>query len=439
MSSKTKHTAKTEDSAATLVPQLRFPEFRNSAGWKGTTLGDEGTLLSSLTGKSGPDFDTGDARFVTYMNVFANTFVDPNSLRHVDVKVNESQNAVARGDVFFTVSSETPEDVGMSSVLLHDLDNCYLNSFCTLFRFRDPQRANCVFTGYLLRQPFVRGYFTQKAQGSTRYNLSKDAFRSLPLYLPSLAEQQKIADCLSSLDELIAAQARKVEALKKHKKGLMQQLFPRDGETQPRWRFPEFQDAGDWVQTSLGKISVVLKGKGISKADLVANGSQPCIRYGELYTRYGETIKEAVSKTNVPAAELTLSEPNDVIIPASGETKIDIAKASCVLAGGIALGGDLNVIRTKLNGVFLSYYLNGPKRADIAMVAQGDTVVHLYPKQLALLVVAIPSPAEQQRIADCLTSLDELITAESQRLDALKTHKRALMQQLFPSPEDHQT
>ncbi|MCA3057924.1 MAG: restriction endonuclease subunit S [Rhodocyclaceae bacterium] len=181
-----------------------------------------------------------------------------------------------------------------------------------------------------------------------------------------------------------------------------------------------------------------MKGKGISKADLDPNGSQACIRYGELYTRYGDTIREVVSRTNVPASELFLSKPDDVVIPSSGETKIDIAKASCVFAGGIALGGDLNVIRSKLNGTFLSYYLNGPKRLDIAKVAQGDTVVHLYPHQLEALQIAVPQSSEQQKIAECLSSVDELMAAQARKVDALKTHKKGLMQQLFPREGESQ-
>lgn len=200
----------------------------------------------------------------------------------------------------------------------------------------------------------------------------------------------------------------------------------------PKLRFPEFLDGPKWPQHELGSIAVILKGKGITKADLDPNGSQACIRYGELYTQYGETIREAVSRTKIPASELFLSKPDDVIIPSSGETKIDIAKASCVLAGDIALGGDLNVIRSKLSGTFLSYYLNGPKRLDIAKVAQGDTVVHLYPHQLEALHIAVPSPAEQQKIAECLSSVDELMAAQVRKVEALKTHKKGLMQQLFP-------
>jgi len=200
----------------------------------------------------------------------------------------------------------------------------------------------------------------------------------------------------------------------------------------PKLRFPEFRGGPGWRHSKLGKEASLLKGKGISKSDISPNGPQACIRYGELYTHYGEIIDAVISRTAIPASELFLSKVNDVIIPSSGETKIDIAKASCVLADNIALGGDLTVIRSPLNGPFLSYYLNGPKKYDIAKVAQGDTVVHLYPWQLEELEVAFPSPAEQQKIAECLSSLDELIGTESQKLDALKAHKKGLMQQLFP-------
>jgi type I restriction enzyme S subunit len=200
----------------------------------------------------------------------------------------------------------------------------------------------------------------------------------------------------------------------------------------PKLRFPEFRKEPGWPQHELREIAVILKGKGISKADIDPKGALPCIRYGELYTRYGETIRDAVSRTNVPSAELFFSKPHDVIIPSSGETKIDIAKASCVLIGDIALGGDLNVIRSTLNGTFLSYYLNGPKKIDIAKVAQGDTVVHLYPHQLEILRIAVPASTEQRKIASCLSSLDELIGEQGRKVDALRTHKKGLMQQLFP-------
>lgn len=200
----------------------------------------------------------------------------------------------------------------------------------------------------------------------------------------------------------------------------------------PRLRFPEFKNRPGWAEKSLGSQADFYKGRGVSKAEVDPSGTRPCIRYGELYTRYSEVIKDVFSRTNASDAGLFLSRKNDVIIPASGETKEDIATASCVMLDDVALGSDLNVIRTKHDGVFLSYLLNGKKRPDIAKVAQGDTVVHLYPSQLEQLPVAFPNLAEQRRIAACLTSLDEWIAAEGRKLDELRAHKKGLMQQLFP-------
>ena len=166
------------------VPRLRFPEFRDAAEWKTKILGTRGSFLSSLTGKTAKDFDTGDAAFIPYMNVFSNPFTNTTDLRSVNVAGDESQSPVAKGDVFFTVSSETPEEAGMSSVLLEEIDNCYLNSFCALFRFDEGKSPDSVFLGYLLRSAPAREHLTRGAQGATRYNISRATFRSLPILIP---------------------------------------------------------------------------------------------------------------------------------------------------------------------------------------------------------------------------------------------------------------
>jgi len=199
----------------------------------------------------------------------------------------------------------------------------------------------------------------------------------------------------------------------------------------PTLRFPEFK--GEWEKKKLGEVGKFSKGKGISKADIIEDGKTECIRYGELYTQYGETINEIKSKTNIDVKDLILSEANDVIIPASGETQIDIATASCVLRKGIALGGDLNIIKTKSEGVFLSYYLNSRKKFEIANLAQGISVVHLYSSQLATLSLNLPTLPEQTRIANFLTAVDEKIQALKKKKGLLEAYKKGVMQRLFLS------
>lgn len=197
----------------------------------------------------------------------------------------------------------------------------------------------------------------------------------------------------------------------------------------PNLRFPEFK--GEWENTKLGKVAKFSKGKGISKSEISEDGINECIRYGELYTRYGEVIQDVFSKTNFAINKSVVSEANDVIIPASGETQIDIATASCVMKSGIILGGDLNIIKTNKNGVFLSYYLNSKRKLDIANLAQGISVVHLYSSQLALLNLNFPTLPEQQKIASFLSVVDEKLQALKQKKSLLEQYKKGLMQQIF--------
>jgi type I restriction enzyme S subunit len=195
----------------------------------------------------------------------------------------------------------------------------------------------------------------------------------------------------------------------------------------PKLRFGEFKD--DWNNHLLDDIAIFLKGKGISKSELDDDGKTECIRYGELYVYYNELIDEVKSKTNLE--NLVLSEANDIIIPASGETQLDIATASCVLRSGIALGGDLNVIRTENNGLFLSYYLNSKKKFEIARLSQGSSVVHLYASQLKTLKLNLPSLTEQQKIASFLSAVDEKLQQLTKKKKLLEEYKKGVMQQIF--------
>ncbi len=250
---------------------------------------------------------------------------------------------------------------------------------------------------------------------------------SINFYFPQLPEQKKIASFLSAVDKKIQQLTRKKELLETYKKGVMQQLFSQD----IRFKPSNGKDFPEWKEKKLGKIAFFSKGKGISKNDISLDGLTQCIRYGELYTIYKETIDDTFSKTNLSKAQLVLSEAGDVIIPASGETRIDIATASCVLHEGIGLGGDLNIIRGDFNGVFLAYYLNAHLKTDIARLSQGSSVMHLYSSQLRQLKLEIPSIQEQQKIADFLSAIDRKIETVQQQITKTQSFKKGLLQQMF--------
>ena len=194
----------------------------------------------------------------------------------------------------------------------------------------------------------------------------------------------------------------------------------------PNLRFPEFQ--GEWEEERLADIADLYKGTGISK-DQLSDDGEPCILYGELYTKYkSETIREVISKTNIDNTKLVKSKANDVIIPCSGETAEDIATARCVLNGNILLGGDLNIIRLHgYDGAFMSYQLNGRRKYDIAKVAQGVSVVHLYGEHLKGVKTINPCLEEQKKIASLLALLDERITTQNKIIEDLKKLKVAII------------
>ena len=408
-----------------LLPKLRFPDFRDAGAWGTRELGEFITERNQ--------FPTGS---VSLFSLTIEDGITPKTERYErSFLVNDEVGAykLVLPDDF----AYNPMNLRFGAIGRHSgIENVAVSKYYNIF-FCD-KTVNSKFCEIYFKSDQMIAFYDNMAIGSLieKRRVHFSGFLKFNIRFPLLPEQQKIADCLSSLDELITAEAQKLDTLKVHKKGLMQQLFPAEGETVPGMRFPEFRDAGEWEEKKLGQIANLYKGKGISKSDITINGAHPCVRYGELYTIYNEVIDKVTSKTNLSLTGLFLSMKGDVIIPASGETKIDIATAACVMQKDVALGSDLNVIRTKHNGVFLSYYLNGSLRFKIAKVAQGDTVVHLYKAQLELLDLALPEPDEQQKIADCLSSLDELITAEVQKIDTLKAHKKGLMQGLFPSADE---
>ena len=198
----------------------------------------------------------------------------------------------------------------------------------------------------------------------------------------------------------------------------------------PNLRFPEFQE--EWKEERLADIADLYKGTGISK-DQLSDDGEPCILYGELYTKYkSETIREVISKTNINNTKLVRSKANDVIIPCSGETAEDIATARCVLKGNILLGGDLNIIRLHgYDGAFMSYQLNGRRKYEIAKVAQGVSVVHLYGEHLKGVKTINPCLEEQKKISKLLSLLDERIATQNKVIDKLQSLIKGINQRVF--------
>lgn len=248
-----------------------------------------------------------------------------------------------------------------------------------------------------------------------------------PVYMPELTEQERIAELFAVLDKRIELIQRRRAGLTAYKKSMVERIFSQT----LRFVSASGSPFPDWQTKRLGDVAAFSKGKAISKSDISEEGQTPCIRYGELYTVFEERIEAAVSATDLPIHELTFSKAGDVILPASGETPLDMASAACVLTAGIAIGGDINIIRSSVDGLFLAYTLRHAKRREIAKLAQGNSVVHLYPSSLAHLKIDLPGLEEQKQVAHFLASIDAKIDVVSRQVESMQIFKRGLLQQMF--------
>lgn len=214
---------------AEIKPKIRFQGYEDE--WQETTLGKMGNTYNGLSGKTKDDFNHGDAQFVTYMNVFSNPVSSPTGVEHVEI--DSTQNEVKKGDILFTTSSETPDEVGMSSVWMGNTPNTYLNSFC--FGYRPNVEIEPYFSAYLMRSPKIRKEFYFLAQGISRFNISKQKAMDISTALPNIQEQQKIGDFFKELDELILAKEQELEKLKQLKAALLDNMFPNEQPNKQNW------------------------------------------------------------------------------------------------------------------------------------------------------------------------------------------------------------
>lgn len=278
---------------------------------------------------------------------------------------------------------------------------------------------------YFLCEQLERVNYAKYNTGTAQPKLNNEVCQKIPLKMPKIEEQGKIASFLSKVDEKIDLLEKNQELWETYKKGMMQQIFSQ----KLRFKDENGEDYPDWEEKKLGEIAKFSKGKGISKDDISNEGFE-CIRYGELYTTYKEKITTIFSKTSLKVDELVFSQENDIIIPTSGETAVDIATASCVMKNEVAIGGDTTIIKTKENGLFLSYYLNS-QRNKIARLAQGVSVVHLYSSHLKELELTLPNVKEQIKIASFLSAIEMKIEELDKELEIIKEFKKGLLQQMF--------
>ncbi|AWX14912.1 restriction endonuclease subunit S [Mergibacter septicus] len=379
--------------------------------WK--QLADIAEIYSGLTGKNKADFESGDAKYISYKNIFNNIEVDPNQLELVKVSENERQHKVRYGDILFTGSSEIAVEAGMSSAVTIDFkEPVYLNSFSFGVRFNDDVKMMPEFSKYLFRSRFMRAEIAKSASGVTRFNISKARFKKILVPIPcpnnpekSLAIQAEIVRILDTFTELTAELTAELNMRKKQYNYYRNQLLS----------FKE--DEVEWK--TLGEIGNFIRGNGLQKKDLLTKGF-PAIHYGQIYTKYGLTANETFSYiSDELGKKLRKANYNDLLLATTSENDEDVVKPLAWLGNDVAISGDMMLFRHKQNVKYLAhFFLTENFQAQKRKYITGAKVRRVSSTDLAKIVVPIPYPnnpekslAEQARIASILDKFDTLTTS----------------------------
>lgn len=395
-----------KDTKQGVVPALRFPEF-DDYFWTIKQLSKIANLITerARNGNYTPMSVTSGVGLVPQKEKFGR-----------DISGNQYSRyfVIRKGDFAYNKSATNLYPEGYISMLKNLEIAAVPNSIFTCFKVNRKEVLS-EYLDYLFENNYhgrwLRKFIEVGARAHGALSIDTKKLFELPIVFPSISEQQKIADCLSSIDALIKATENKIDELKKHKKGLMQQLFPAEGKTVPALRFPEFQNAGKWTQTTIGAICTISNGKS-NVQDNVYNGKYPLFDRSKI----------------VKASNKFLFDCEAIIIPGEGRFipkyyigRFDLHQRAYVLKDFTC------------HALFVYYYITAFSFI-LTQKAVKSTVFSLRMPILEAFPLLLPNNIqEQQKIADCLSSLDDLITAQTNRLKTLRSHKKGLMQQLFPN------
>lgn len=407
-----------------IVPKLRFPEFGTSEGWKKYKLRE---LADRITKK------VGDNKLVTLSISAGIGFVSQAEKFSRDISGKQYCNYIylKKGEFSYNKGNSKTFPQGCIYELKEYDEAAVPNAFIS-FRFKEnlvPSFYQGYFDSNFHGKQLVR-FITSGARSDGLLNISPTDFFSIVLPTPvKKEEQQKIADCLSSIDDLIDAESRKLRALEKYKKGLMQKLFPAEGKTLPEWRFPEFQGCGEWKSKSMGKACKMFSGgtPDTSKKEFYG-GTIPFIRSAEINKSSTELF---ITEEGFKNSSAKMVKKGDILIALYGANSGEVALSK--IDG--AINQAILCLRHETNNAFVYHYFTHMKNRIISKYIQGGQG-NLSGQIIKSVNLYFPKTEEQQKVADCLSEIDTMITEQSNRLEQLKTHKKGLMQGLFPSIEE---
>lgn len=409
-----------------LIPQLRFPEFLNDGDWDGDSL----VNIAKFRRGSFPQpyglpkwyDDENGMPFIQVYDVGEDFRLKPKTKGKISMLGAKQSVFIKKGTVIITIQGS----IGRVAITQYD---AYIDRTLLLFE-EFYNEIDKTFFAYILFLLFE--IEKQKAPGGIIKTITKEVLSDFVVSFPKPIEQKKIASCLSSLDELLAAHNDKLNALKKHKIGLMQNLFPQEGETVPKVRFPEFKNDGEWAVKELKELGDLVNGLTYSPKDVRENGllvlRSSNVQNGLIDLNDCVYVRQDIKGANA-------SKPKDILVCVRNGSKNLIGK-NAIIPKGMPLathGAFMTVFRAKnpefVFQLFQTNFYDKQVKADL-----GATINSINGKNFIKYEFPIPeNPKEQQKIAFCLSTLDDLITSQAERIEQLQQHKKGLMQGLFPN------
>jgi type I restriction enzyme, S subunit len=417
-----------ENGKTTMTPRLRFPEFRDAGEWEDRELGSMTNKIGSGITPLGGDktYKPSGRPFIRSQNVgWGHLLLDDVAFIDEEAHASFDGTEILPDDVLLNI---TGASIGRSAIADARIIGGNVNQHVCIIRVKRGELKPILLNQFLISER-GQAQINSFQAGGNRQGLNFAQIRSFKIPLPpTVKEQTKIADCLASLDACVAAQGRKVEALKVHKRGLMQQLFPRKGETLPRRRFPEFRNAGAWEERQLSASIDLVSGLHLSPDQY--SSTEGVVPY---FTGPSDFTNDVGALTKWTSTGANTAKENDTLITVKGS---GVGEIWYLAIPSVAIGRQLMAVRADGCSSRFIYYSLLKKRSRFEDLASGNLIPGLSRGDILDLPTSFPSVQEQHRIAYCISSLDAQIAAESEKLDALKTHKKGLMQQLFPYPKE---
>ena len=261
-------------------------------------------------------------------------------------------------------------------------------------------------------------------------NISSKEIDSFEFCIPdSIDEQSAIGSLFRTLDDLLASYKDNLDNYQSLKATMLSKMFPKTGQTVPEIRLDGFED--EWEKGTIGEFGSFYYGKSAPKWSVTDEATIPCVRYGELYTKFSTKIDKIYSYTSIPKENLKLSSGNEVLVPRVGENPLDFANCSWLSLKDVAIGEMISVYNTPNNPLFIAYYFNAKMRKEFARRVEGGSVANLYYTYLENISISVPSIPEQQAIGAYFSNLDNLINSQQEKISQLETLKKKLLQDMF--------